>query len=102
MREKTWPVGSKKPNDLGLFDMQGNVFTWCQDSYKPLAEGEAALEDQEGDLVILRTRNYIVRGGSFLNPASYARSANRNNSEPSARNRNYGFRPARTMTPDRR
>ena len=33
-QEKTWPVGSLKPNDLGLFDVQGNVFTWCQESYK--------------------------------------------------------------------
>ena len=34
-QEKTWPVGSLKPNDLGLFDVQGNVFTWCQESFKP-------------------------------------------------------------------
>src|SRR5262249_27581781 len=28
---RSWPVGSKKPNDLGMFDMQGNVYTWCQE-----------------------------------------------------------------------
>ena len=33
-QEKTWPVGSLKPNDLGLFDVQGNVYTWCQERYK--------------------------------------------------------------------
>ena len=34
-KAKSWPVGSLKPNDLGLFDVQGNVFTWCQESFKP-------------------------------------------------------------------
>ena len=40
-QEKTWPVGSLKPNDLGLFDVQGNVYTWCQESYKAYPQGKA-------------------------------------------------------------
>ena len=31
--EHTWPVGSLKPNDAGLFDMQGSVYEWCQERY---------------------------------------------------------------------
>ena len=52
-QEQTWPVGSLKPNDLGLFDVQGNVCTWCQERYKeyPLRKGEA-VEDKEDDYVI--------------------------------------------------
>ena len=57
-QEQTWPVGSLKPNDLGLFDVQGNVYTWCQESYKgypTVKEGEAD-EDKEDILSINSTQ----------------------------------------------
>src|SRR5262249_51913639 len=40
--ERTWPVGSKKPNDLGLFDMHGNLFSWCNDTLDSYPNGVAA------------------------------------------------------------
>jgi formylglycine-generating enzyme required for sulfatase activity len=48
-QDKTWPVGNLKPNDLGLFDMQGNATTWCQDRYEssPSGRGEELGEDKE-------------------------------------------------------
>src|SRR5262249_22722195 len=100
-KERTWPVGSKKPNDLGLFDMHGNVFTWCQESYKqyPAPKDDGAFEDKEDFLSIELSKNRMLRGGSFFDPASNVRCALRYSSVPSLRNNGVGFRPARTFTP---
>jgi formylglycine-generating enzyme required for sulfatase activity len=97
--EKTWPVGTRKPNDLGLFDVLGNAYTWCQESYKPYPRGKGTTNDKEGDLVISNTDPRVWRGGSFNNPESYLRCANRNNNVPTNLNRGVGFRPARTIVP---
>jgi serine/threonine protein kinase/formylglycine-generating enzyme required for sulfatase activity len=98
---KSWPVGSLKPNDLGLFDVQGNVFTWCQESFKPYPSvrgGEAAL-DQEDAPVVTNGEGRVLRGGSFDAQASYVRSASRINNVPGFRAFDFGFRPARTLVP---
>jgi formylglycine-generating enzyme required for sulfatase activity len=98
-QEKTWPVGSLKPNDLGLFDVHGNVFTWCQESYKPYpaTNAEEAAEDKEDALEISQTQPRVVRGGAYADPASLVRSASRNNFVPTSRIANTGFRVARTF-----
>ena len=54
-KERSWPVGSKKPNDLGLFDVQGNVYTWCQERFQgdyPTAKDGESIEDKEDSLII--------------------------------------------------
>jgi formylglycine-generating enzyme required for sulfatase activity len=100
-KERTWPVGGKKPNDLGLFDMHGNVIAWCQESYKgyPAPKDGGALEDKEDVLSIIPTTGRVLRGGSFFNRASYVRSALRLWLVPTLRDLNVGFRPARTFSP---
>jgi len=97
---RTWPVGSLKPNDLGLFDSQGNVFTWCQESSKKLrvGKGDEATEDQEDGLVVKSADNRMLRGGGFGSQASYLRSAFRIVNVPSGRVSNTGFRLARTLS----
>jgi serine/threonine protein kinase/formylglycine-generating enzyme required for sulfatase activity len=101
-RERTWPVGSKMPNDLGLFDTHGNVFTWCQERYRPYPVERAgkALEDrEEEDLSITSHESRVLRRGSFDTQAWNVRCAFRYGLIPTDRNFNVGFRPARTFAP---
>jgi formylglycine-generating enzyme required for sulfatase activity len=98
-KHRSWPVGSKKPNDLGLFDMHGNASTLCQESYKghPSAKGDKAIEDKEDLLMLTGTDFIMLRGGSFNDPASYIRSADRDRTVPTNRVVGVGFRLARTF-----
>jgi formylglycine-generating enzyme required for sulfatase activity len=98
-QDRTWPVGSLKPNDFGLFDTHGNVFSWCQESYKPSGNEALAHEDQEDGLVVGSAAYRALRGGSFDDKASIVRSAYRVGSVPSTRLEGNGFRVARTLPP---
>jgi len=92
-------VGSLKPNDLGLFDVQGNVFTWCQESYKGYPQGGEVSEDNEDVLTIVIANGRVLCGGSFSLQASAVRSSNRNFYVPANRLYYNGFRLARTFIP---
>ncbi len=102
LQARTWPVGSLQPNDLGLFDAQGNVYTWCQERYKeyPADKGGGAVEDHEDELVVTSTDRRVVRGGCFYDPASHVRSAYRDLTVPTDRDLMLGFRLARTLPLD--
>jgi formylglycine-generating enzyme required for sulfatase activity len=97
--ERSWPVGLKKPNDLGLFDLHGDVYTWCQESYQtyPAARGGGAIEDKEDKLYVEDTEGRVLRGGSFSYQASFVRCASRRRLGPTNRYYNVGLRPARTF-----
>jgi serine/threonine protein kinase/formylglycine-generating enzyme required for sulfatase activity len=96
-QEKSWPVGSLKPNDLGLFDVQGNVLTWCQESYNPFPRAGEASDDNDDELVIVPTTSRMLRGGSFSGLPSAVRSGFRNFIVPTYRYLSFGVRPARTL-----
>jgi formylglycine-generating enzyme required for sulfatase activity len=88
------PVGSRKPNDFGLFDTHGNAAEWCQDLYGPYPGGRmvrTAAEDRIAD-----DRLRALRGGSFLDSPSGVRSATRQKDLPGTRNTMIGFRVARS------
>jgi serine/threonine protein kinase/formylglycine-generating enzyme required for sulfatase activity len=98
-QEKPWPVGSLKPNDLGLFDVQGYMFTWCQESFTPYptVTGDEPVEDRDDGVVVTDSVYRVLRGGSVIDQASIVRSAYRGAYVPTIRNLNIGFRLARTF-----
>jgi formylglycine-generating enzyme required for sulfatase activity len=97
--ERTRPVGLLKPNDLGLFDMLGNVMEWCQDRSlaNPAGRAGGMKEDSEDiNNIVTDTENRVARGRAYLAPAVNVRSAWRAAKVPTWRDRTSGFRPART------
>jgi len=86
---KTHPVGVKKPNAWGLYDMHGNVWEWCQDWYG--AYRAEAVDDPSGPA---KGSNRVFRGGGWDDFAWICRSAYRNRITPEYRFNPLGFRVA--------
>ncbi|MBQ9776257.1 MAG: SUMF1/EgtB/PvdO family nonheme iron enzyme [Lentisphaeria bacterium] len=88
----THEVGQKSPNELGIYDMSGNVWEWCLDNWNGKsnntnAEFRRAYSDND------RT-NRVCRGGSWGNGAVRCRSADRQCASPDFRGKLIGFRLA--------
>ena len=87
-RNRTSVSGTKLPNGWGLFDTHGNVYEWCHDWYgQTVPSGLEPQGPQSGS-------PRVLRGGSWLNPAESATSANRDGYTPDYRSGNYGIRLA--------
>ena len=94
--ERLLPVGSLRPNGLGLFDMHGNVLEWCQGRAMIYGTVAEFLEDKEQPERISNAKSRVLRGGSFFLNAAPVRSSVRLNFQPDIQNATAGFRVART------
>jgi formylglycine-generating enzyme required for sulfatase activity/tetratricopeptide (TPR) repeat protein len=93
---KLIPVGSLKPNDLGLFDMLGNVVQWCQ-FYDLAVPAGRPVEDRHQAGVVSHHMALSVRGGGFGWLPDQLRAASRNTIMAWDSGVDVGFRPARTI-----
>jgi formylglycine-generating enzyme required for sulfatase activity len=87
-RRKTTPVGTFPANALGLYDMHGNVWQWCQDFFGDYPNKDVVNPqgpEKSGGPCVLR-------GGSWYNTPGFCRSACRNKNSPNHRNNDCGLR----------
>jgi formylglycine-generating enzyme required for sulfatase activity len=96
--DQAWPVGQKQPNDLGLFDMHGNIWSWCHaaglDDLN--AERGRIAEDRGHRTDLQDPLGRVLRGGSFFDHAHNVRAASRNPYRPPNPFTSVGLRLART------
>ena len=105
----THPVGEKKSNELGIYDMSGNVWEWCRDScewkdgvvtdtYGVVTDTYGVVTDTYKDGMVdpwNRSGSWrVIRGGGWCDRAEYCRSVGRFSVAPSARGSILGFRLA--------
>ncbi|MFI0468971.1 formylglycine-generating enzyme family protein [Saccharopolyspora sp. 5N102] len=91
----TCPVRSFPPNDMGLYEMSGNVWEWCADWFSPSYYRESPIKNPKGPP---GGSTKVIRGGSFLCHRSYCnryRVSARTSNTPDSSSGNCGFRTAR-------
>jgi formylglycine-generating enzyme required for sulfatase activity len=88
---QTQKIGKRKANELGIFDMSGNVEEWCNDYYNPGFYKISPTNNPQGPI----SEGYrVVRGACFLSSPTACRLADRNKCSPYSQSSIFGFRLA--------
>jgi formylglycine-generating enzyme required for sulfatase activity len=91
---KTHEVGTKDSNELGIYDMSGNVREWCQDLYSGSYYSQSSGKDPKGPR---SGQAHVIRGGSWFSSRSYVGVADRYDYGPTYSSGNLGFRLLRAL-----
>jgi formylglycine-generating enzyme required for sulfatase activity len=95
-KEATTPVREYPPNELGLYDMSGNVYEWCWDWWSQGENHFYGTSDGARDPVgPMSGERRVIRGGSWLNVANLCRCSNRWRLDPAHKFNYIGFRVVR-------
>ncbi|MEQ8763630.1 MAG: bifunctional serine/threonine-protein kinase/formylglycine-generating enzyme family protein [Planctomycetota bacterium] len=93
---RTSPVGAFRPNGFGMYDMIGNIFEWCRDTYLPAKDATCRPGDglrADDPEVAYR----LLKGGGYSYSSHFARSSFRTSQKPEYRYNDVGLRPVRTI-----
>jgi formylglycine-generating enzyme required for sulfatase activity len=103
--QKTHPVGQKKPNGFGIYDLYGNVSEWCEDVYAAAYYTESPVADPHGPSAPGKDVKRVIRGGSWRSSPDQCRATARQgertgNTDACFSTDFCGFRCVRRVTPE--